>query len=117
MSKTSHIPSTEQYGHAFTLRYTEDGPTLDSFVNVSAVLRAGVLAIAAAHKLTGEMSPEFRGTAEALWAMTLRARLNADCHGLYLVKTDFQLTLEELEQVLRAMGVARRKAFLKEAEI
>lgn len=38
-------------------------------------------------------------------------------HGPYLIKSEAPLSVDELEQVLRAMPPDRRKAFLKGAAI
>lgn len=125
LSETSHIPSTEdeapedQYRHGlvFLLKYTEDGPVLDTTVDVSSVLGMEWVGMLAAEKLTGKTNKKAREVASAISMMCLRTRFDGACYGPYLVKFEDPTTPEELEQVLRAMEPNRRKAFLKGAAI
>lgn len=125
LSETSHIPSTEdeasedQYRHGlvFLLKYTEDGPVLDTTVDVSDMLGLEWIGVLAAEKLTGKRNDKARTLASSLSMLRLRTRFDGHCYGPYLIKSEDPISVDELEQVLRAMPPDRRKAFLKGAAI
>lgn len=129
-SRTSHIPNTDlsvkgelhedqyPFGVVFLLKYAEDGPCLDAWVDVSPAIGTTGLGIMAAEKLTGKANPVHREVAISLNALRLRARIgDGACRGPYLIRLKDPITPDELEQVLRSMEPTRRKAFLKGARL
>lgn len=99
------------------VRYDEDGMFIDSSLDVSDMLGMKWIGVLAAEKLTGKRNEKAHKLASSLQMMRLRTRFNSECYGPYLIKSESPLTVEELEQVLRAMPPDRRKAFLKGAAI
>lgn len=99
------------------VKYTEDGPIIDTSLDVSDLLGREWVGVLAAEKLTGKRNEKARNLASSLRMMRLRTRLDGHCYGPYLIKSEHPLSVEELEQVLRAMPPDRRKAFLKGATI
>lgn len=121
----SHIPSTEdedeleilRHGLIVLVKYTEDGLVIDLSLDVSDLLGMEWIGVLAVEKLTGKRNEKAHKLASSLRMMRLRTRLDGHCYGPYLIKSESPLTVEELEQVLRAMPPDRRKAFLKGAAI
>lgn len=99
------------------VRYTEDGLSIDSSLDVSDMLGLEWIGVLAAEKLTGKRNEKAHTLASYLQMMRLRTRFDGHCYGPYLIKSEAPLSVEELEQVLRAMSPDRRKAFLKGAAI
>ena len=125
LSGMSHTPSTEGEGEQEVLRhglvvlvkYTEDGLAIDSSLDVSDMLGLEWIGVLAAEKLTGKRNDKVRKLASFLSMLRLRTRFDGHCYGPYLIKTEDPISVDELEQVLRAMPPDRRKAFLKGAAI
>lgn len=121
----SHTPSTEaedeqeilRHGLVVLVRYTEDGLTIDSSLDVSDLLGMEWIGILAAEKLTGKRNDKARRLARSLNMLQLRTRFDGHCHGPYLIKTEDPISVRELEQALRAMPPDRRKALLKGAKL
>jgi hypothetical protein len=121
----SRTPSTEdedeleilRHGLIVLVKYTEDGLVIDSSLDVSDLLGMEWIGVLAAEKLTGKRNERAHELASSLRMMRLRTRFDGHCYGPYLIKSESPLTVEELEQVLRAMPPDRRKAFLKGAVI
>lgn len=121
----SRTPSTEdedeleilRHGLIVLVKYTEDGLVIDSSLDVSDLLGMEWVGVLAAEKLTGKRNERAHELASSLRMMRLRTRFDGHCYGPYLIKSESPLTVEELEQVLRAMPPDRRKAFLKGAVI
>lgn len=99
------------------VRYDEDGLSIDSSLDVSGLLGMEWIGALAAEKLTGKRNEKAHKLASYLQMMRLRTRFEGHCYGPYLIKSESPLSVEELEQVLRAMPPDRRKAFLKGAAI
>lgn len=99
------------------VRYNEDGLLIDSSLDVSDLLGMEWTGILAAEKLTGNHNEKAHMLASSLLMMRLRTRFNGECYGPYLIKSEDPISVDTLEQVLRAMPPARRKAFLKGATI
>ena len=124
-SGTSHIPSTEdgdgqevlRHGLVVLVRYNEDGLLIDSSLDVSDILGTEWVGVLAAEKLTGKRNEKAHKLASSLQMLRLRIRFDGHCYGPYLIKSEDPISVEELEQVLRAMPPDRRKAFLKGAAI
>jgi muconolactone delta-isomerase len=124
-SGTSHTPSTEdedeqevlRHGLVVLVKYTEDGLVIDSSLDVSDMLGLEWIGVLAAEKLTGKRNDKARKLASSLSMLRLRTRFDGHCYGPYLIKTEDPISVDELEQVLRAMPPDRRKAFLKGAAI
>ena len=119
-SRTSHTPSTEEvlrHGLVVLVKYTEDGPVIDSAFDISDLLGMEWAGVLAAEKLTGKRNDKVRALASSLSMLRLRTRFDGHCYGPYLIKTEDPISVDELEQVLRAMEPNRRKASLKGAVI
>lgn len=99
------------------VKYTEDGLVIDSSLDVSDMLGLEWTGVLVAEKLTGKRNDKARKLAGSLGMLRLRTRLDGHCYGPYLIKSEAPLSVEELEQALRAMPSDRRKAFLKGAAI
>lgn len=99
------------------VKYAEDGLVIDSSLDVSDLLGMEWIGVLAAEKLTGNRNEKAHKLASSLQMMRLRTQFDGHCYGPYLIKSESPLTVEELEQVLRAMPPDRRKAFLKGAAI
>lgn len=102
------------------VKYTEDGLVIDSSLDVSDMLGLEWIGVLAAEKLTGKRNDKARKLASSLSMLRLlrlRTRFDGHCYGPYLIKTEDPISVDELEQVLRAMPPDRRKAFLKGAAI
>lgn len=97
--------------------YIEDDLVITSALDISDLLGMGWAGVLAAEKLTGTRNEKVRKLARALYVMDLRVRIDSGCCGPYLIKTEDPISVDELEQVLRAMPPDRRKAFLKGAAI
>lgn len=121
----SHTPSTEdgdeqeplRHGLIALVGYNEDGLFIDSSLDVSDLLGMEWVGVLAVEKLTGKRNERAHRMASYLQKMRLRVRFNSECYGPYLIKSESPLSVEGLEQVLRAMPPDRRKAFLKGAAI
>lgn len=99
------------------VKYTEDGLFIDSSLDVSDLLGMEWIGVLAAEKLTGKRNEKAHKLASSLSMLRLRTRFDGHCYGPYLIKSEFPLSVDELEQVLRVMPPDRRKAFLKGAAI
>lgn len=106
-----------RHGLIVLVKYTEDGLVIDSSLDVSDMLGLEWIGILAVEKLTGKRNDKARNLASSLSMLRLRTRFDSHCYGPYLIKSESPLSVEELEQVLRAMPPDRRKAFLKGAAI
>lgn len=101
----------------FLLKYTEDGPTIDSSIDVASCLGKTWQGVLAAEKLTGVENRMVRQVASAVQMMRLRTRFDGAVYGPYLFKfTDF-VEPEELQEFLRNIDPNHRKKLLKGAEI
>lgn len=123
-SETSHTQNIEgdeqeslRYGLVVLVRYGENGLLIDASLDVSGFLGMERIGVLAAEKLTGKRNEKAHKLASSLLMMRLRIRFNSECYGPYLIKSEAPLSVEELEQALRAMPPDRRKAFLKGAKI
>lgn len=101
----------------FLVKYTEDGVTIDSSLDVSSCLGLEWPGLLAAEKLTGVENRFARSMASSMQMMRLRTRFDAGTYGPYLVKFTDHTTPQELQQYLRSLDVEDRKRFLKGAEI
>ena len=99
------------------VRYIEDDLFIDCSLDISDLLGMEWAGVLAAEKLTGKRNEKLHKLASALTTMDLRVRFNSEYCGPYLIKTENPISVDELEQALRAMPPDRRKAFLKGAAI
>ena len=101
----------------FLLKYTEDGPAIDSSLDVSSCLGATWLGVLAAEKLTSVTNHLARNLVSSVQIMRLRSRLDGSVYGPYLIKFSEYTTPEELERYLRLLDPKTRKKLLQGAKI
>ncbi len=107
-----------QYGLYFLVNYNEGGIFLDSCLDVSYAIGKTWVGVLAAEKLTGIENQEARSLAAAMTTMCMRARFaSTGSPGLYLVKTSFPLSRDDLENYLRALDRPALKSFLQRSKI
>ena len=106
-----------KHGVVFLLKYNEDGPFIDSALDVSPILGLGWQAMLAAEKLTGQVNKQARELASHLSMLRLRSRLDGGIYGPYLIKFPEPMDIVALETFLQNLPVPYRKKLLKGAQV
>jgi hypothetical protein len=104
-------------GLVFLLKYTEDGPTIDSSIDVASCLGSTWQGVLAAEKLTGVENRMVHQVASAVQMMRLRTKFDGAVYGPYLFKFTEFVEPKELQEFLRNIDPDHRKKLLKGAEI
>lgn len=107
------------YAYAFLVGYNEDGPYVDTFVDITALIGKTADGVRAVERLTGANDEAVSVALSGMQMLFLRERYarSFDCAGPYQTRTRSPIDAALLTRALRSMPIPRRKAFLKEARI
>jgi hypothetical protein len=100
----------------FSLKYYRDGPYLDGWLDVSAMLAKNTLAEVTAAKLQQkDFPPGLAYLTGAVQGMEMRARFDTSVDGPYLVKTDGPVSSQHFSAYIRGLKPAALTTFLQGA--